>query len=96
MGVLEERLNGTVTVAPAGELDIATVPALERDLNRLCGGAGRLVLDLSRLEFMDSAGVHMLERLRGRLGPDRLVIRPPHGPAGRALELAGSATRTRW
>lgn len=47
----------TAVVSLAGELDIATVHVVEKELSRIerCGPA-RLVLDLRRLQFMDSTG----------------------------------------
>jgi len=55
-------------LAVAGELDLATAPALEDRLNRLRAERLReprddrrwVVLDLSRLEFIDSTGVKVL------------------------------------
>jgi anti-anti-sigma factor len=40
-----------------GDLDLATAPALEDAVARLCGeGAREIVLDLKELEFLDSTG----------------------------------------
>jgi anti-anti-sigma factor len=52
-----------VVVAPRGELDMATVGALEKELRRLHeAGFGTIVLDLAGLTFMDSSGLHLLTR----------------------------------
>ena len=58
------RVEGdVVTVAPIGELDLATAPLLEsamssqRDL-----GIDTLVVDLRGVTFIDSSGVHLLLR----------------------------------
>lgn len=54
--------HGTV-VALAGELDLASVPALERQLQGLDGTSpGRLLIDLSGLDFMDSTGLALMIR----------------------------------
>jgi len=47
---------------PAGELDIATVPVLERALFASFEDGGVVVLDLSQVSFCDSTGVHLLVR----------------------------------
>jgi anti-anti-sigma factor len=53
------------TLMLAGELDYASAPTLERTVRRLCErGAERLVLDLSELEFIDSAGLNAILRAR--------------------------------
>ena len=46
-------------MAVRGELDLATVGTLEDELGRV---APPVVLDLSRVSFMDSMGVHLLMR----------------------------------
>lgn len=70
--------TGTTTcVVVAGELDLATVPKLRDALLRpRPPDAEHVVIDLKRVTFMDSAGLHALmdahdhwgERLRIRLG----------------------------
>jgi anti-anti-sigma factor len=53
------------TLLLTGELDIATAPELEARAEQLCAGrAGELVLDLSQLEFLDSAGLNAILRVR--------------------------------
>ena len=44
----------------AGALDIATTPRLARTLRESQADAQLVVLDLSELAFMDSAGVHAI------------------------------------
>jgi anti-sigma B factor antagonist len=52
-----------VTVAPTGELDIDTVPVLDRDLRDVRDiGYRTIVVDLRGLTFIDSAGVQLLLR----------------------------------
>jgi anti-sigma B factor antagonist len=55
---------GVVTVSPVGELDLATAPLLEAELRRTAGSR-ELVVDLRRLTFIDSSGVHVLLRWAG-------------------------------
>ena len=52
-----------VLVEPRGELDMATVGAVEQELRRLHeSGFRRIVLDLGGLSFMDSSGLHLVMR----------------------------------
>jgi len=53
--------DGVVVVALEGEVDLCAAPELEATLNRVAAGpASSIVVDLDRVSFMDSAGVHVL------------------------------------
>jgi anti-sigma B factor antagonist len=77
----------TQVVEPHGEIDVLTAPRLGRRLLGLVDeGKTRLVVDLSRVTFMDSTGIgvllNALKRARGRDGglvlvcPSERVLRP--------------------
>ena len=61
---IEERSqDGRHTLILEGELDMASAPALEGMFEQLLeAGARELVVDLSRLEFMDSTGLNAILR----------------------------------
>ena len=69
-----------IVLVLAGELDLATAPALEQSLNEIISsGNGRILLDLNDLSFVDSAGVTVLIRAK-RDAEERgrpLVLRRP-------------------
>lgn len=75
----------------AGELDIATVPQLERTLRAPRLQARLVVLDLRELAFIDSCGVHAIlnASVRARQAGRRLLVM--RGPANidRILTLTG-------
>jgi anti-sigma B factor antagonist len=53
--------DGMVVVALEGEVDLCAAPELEASLNRVAAShASSIVVDLDRVSFMDSAGVHVL------------------------------------
>ena len=90
---IERREAGHRTVlAVAGEVDIASAPALRSALETaLESGAHELWVDLCATTFMDSSGLHVLldthslaDRLRRRL----TVVCPP-GNVRRVLDLTG-------
>ena len=64
-----------------GELDIASARVLERRLQMARSSrAGRVVLDLSGLQFIDSAGLHALVRVQEELraaGQELALLRGP-------------------
>jgi anti-sigma B factor antagonist len=83
-----------VVVAVSGELDIASAPALERALRAAeQGGEGRVVIDLSGLEFMDSTGLHVLlaAARHSRDGGPQLALRRGPPPVQRVFELTETA-----
>jgi anti-anti-sigma factor len=95
---VEIRSEDTVVIAQlTGEIDLANARGIEEEIiaatpNR----ARRVVVDLSALEFIDSAGIQLVYQLRERLHNRRqemsLVI-PPDSTAADALRLAGVMDR---
>jgi anti-sigma B factor antagonist len=74
-----------------GDLDIATAPQLQRALDD-AAGADVVRLDLSRVTFMDSSGLHVLVRAHAMAttAGTRLIISGALQPAvRRTLELSG-------
>ena len=53
--------DGSVRVRVAGELDAADAPTLQDVLRRLEASGRDVLLDLSRLTFMDLSGLHAIE-----------------------------------
>jgi anti-sigma B factor antagonist len=86
---------GWPLVRVVGELDLATAPqARAAVIDAVGSDASRLVLDLSELAFVDSAGLGViigaLRRVRSAGGELR-VVAPPSGPR-RVLALTGLDT----
>jgi anti-sigma B factor antagonist len=77
-------------VQPSGELDLATVETLHAALDDV-KSAGRLLLDLRGLSFIDSTGLHLLLALYQRAQGDRfqLTLIAPAAPVDRAIQLCG-------
>lgn len=85
-------LEDEAVISVVGELDFATAPRLrEQILELLKGGTTSLVIDLSRLDFVDSSGlgvlVATLKRMRERDG--RLMIRSPSANTSKVLQVSG-------
>ena len=61
MQIAEVRRDGVVAVVPTGRIDTTTAAALEGHLNVLmAGGARRVVVDFSRVDYISSAGLRVL------------------------------------
>jgi anti-anti-sigma factor len=89
-------LDGAVTVAPTGELDMETCPLLERELERARdAGAEALVVDLRGVTFIDSSAIHLLLRWADEAegtGPELRVL-PGNGRVRRVFEVTGVTAR---
>ena len=87
------RHADATVVVPAGELDLATAPALEHALTRAfaTAAAERVVLDLRELEFIDSSGLRTLLTARRRADDAGANFSLVAGHRGleRTLEIAG-------
>lgn len=83
---IHEEINaGRARLTPVGELDMASVPELERAARRLLSqDANELIIDLSRVPFMDSSGLRLLISLHDEAceeGWTLGLLRPSAGPA---------------
>lgn len=94
---VEVRDGGqAVVVDVSGELDLASSPALEQEMESdAVTGAPLVIVDLRRLEFMDSTGLSVLVRAHQRsVESDQrfAVVRGPQ-QVQRLLSLTGVAER---
>jgi anti-anti-sigma factor len=84
-GLLRIKADGDVLWLE-GELDMSNADEL---LTVLDDRDGPLILDTSRLEFLDSTGLKvLLGAASGRNGAGSLVLRRPSAPVRRLLEIA--------
>jgi anti-sigma B factor antagonist len=86
-----ERRDGATVVRLAGELDLYNAPELRETLFALADeGPGRLVVELSEVEFMDSTALGVLIETRTRL-PNRraFLLAAPGLETHRALRISG-------
>lgn len=66
---VELRQNVTIAEIPVEELDASNAAELKRDMTPILETSNRLVIDLSRLRFVDSSGLGaMLSCLRQMTG----------------------------
>ena len=90
-GVMRER--DVVRVRLVGSLDLATAPVLEQQLQELIdGGDRRLIVDLSRLSFMDSTGLRLALNWDAAAPRDGFEIGFVPGPPAiqRVFEITGT------
>jgi anti-sigma B factor antagonist len=94
---LEVRSQGQATIiAVSGELDLASSPALQEELDRVdASDVQLLIIDLRALDFMDSTGLSVLVRAHQRAGEQGRELAMVKGPqqVQRLLSLTGVADR---
>jgi anti-anti-sigma factor len=79
---------GVAHVSVTAKLDLGTRQEFEALIDRLHTQHAPIRLDLSRLEFMDAAGLHALERVVESSPSGRLQLQPYLRPqVGRLLQL---------
>jgi anti-sigma B factor antagonist len=85
-----ERVNACV-VTVAGELDLSTIPLLEKDLLREAGSDGDVIVDLTGVSFIDSSGIALLiEAFRAGGDSTRLfTVVAAESQVDRVFQLAG-------
>jgi anti-anti-sigma factor len=86
-----EQRESVLIATIEGEVDSSNAAELRLALSeRLPSASSALVLDLSRVTYLDSAGIHLLFDLGRRLAARRQAIRlvvPEGAPMRRVLEL---------
>ena len=84
------KIGNAELVRLAGEIDLANAPAIGREIVAHVSRAGAVLIDLTAVSFLDSAGVRLLDALVGDLDDHGVVIRLVVGESGAArmtLEL---------
>jgi anti-anti-sigma factor len=85
--------DGTANLSLAGELDLASVPQMEEGLQDATQASpARVVVDLTRLAFIDSTGLRLLLQAdaRAREHGYELVLRPGEPTVQRVFEVTGA------
>ena len=88
-----EQIDGAPVAHLKEDLDAANAAAIERQLAEAIGpNALRLVVDLSRVRYLDSAGIDMLLRLSDRLDHRRsklILVIPESSQLQRLISIVG-------
>lgn len=82
-----------VVARVTGEIDLSNAESIESAITEATPNqALALILDVSALDYLDSAGIHLIYKLRERLrtrGQTLRLVIPAASPANDALRLAG-------
>jgi anti-anti-sigma factor len=85
--VSRRRAGDVVVVAPAGEIDLATIEELETAIDTAATEAERVVLDLREVTFIDSAGLRLVLQSSRAIGAFSVVRGPRE--VQRVFDLVG-------
>ena len=90
LSIVSEHRGGNEMLLVSGEVDLSTAPRLDAAISRAAEPGMPLILDLTGVEFLDSAGARVLaeghqdlDRRGGRL----LIV--PSGAVRRVVDLGG-------
>lgn len=85
--------NRSVRISLSGEIDLANAAAVEDEIREAVSNQPVIVsVDLTDLNYMDSAGVRILFTLASRLQALRITLElivPPGSSTRRLIELSG-------
>ncbi len=92
MEIAAERVDGVLVLSPQGRLDSHNSPELEqRALLEIGSGTKRLVIDLSAIDYISSAGLRAFLAVAKKLKdpPGRLVLCGMAPSVRQIFDLAG-------
>jgi anti-sigma B factor antagonist len=64
MKINYNRESEKLTIAPEGRLDTASAPAFEKEVGELLSGVTELVLDMTKVEYVSSAGLRVILKVQ--------------------------------
>ncbi len=90
MDIKKEQNGKELTVFIIGRLDTTTAPQLEAELKLSINGVEKLILDLSELEYLSSAGLRVLlsaQKVMNKQG--EMVVRNVNETINEIFEVTG-------
>jgi anti-anti-sigma factor len=93
--IVDSVRDDALSVAVAGEIDMSNAPTVERQiLEAIPNHLAEVTVDLSALDYIDSAGLRLLFTLGTRLETLQIglvLVVPNDSPVRRMIDLAGVA-----
>jgi anti-anti-sigma factor len=81
--------QGPRTFFLEGELDLATVPAMQEALRGAARGRGPVTLDMAQVTFIDSSGMRAILTALRELEADCIILHGVHGAVQKTLDIVG-------
>ncbi len=88
---INKNINGNeLEIALEGRLDTITAPELEASVKEELNTVSKCVIDLSKLEYVSSAGLRVLLTMHKALaGKDGLVVKSANETVSEVFEVTG-------
>jgi anti-sigma B factor antagonist len=95
LDVATQRADGVLTVAPVGEIDLATIDLVRDAIERDHVSGDDILLDLRGVGFMDTSGLRHVLELNERAAREGFAFRIIRGPRAvqRVFEVSGLESR---
>lgn len=87
--VRPQRGASEIVIALEGEIDLSNAADVEAEIRQALDDESRIVIDLTRAAYIDSAGARLLFALARSLGERLSVVIPDESPLLRVLTLVG-------
>jgi len=84
--------DGRLVVRLSGEIDLSNVEGLEGQIEAAIADARDVVIDLAAIEFIDSRGLRLLNRVSASVASrdgTLVVVAPPNCVARSVLDMTG-------
>lgn len=92
MEISKSKNGSTLILSPAGRLDTTSAPELDSALQESLDGVTELILDLSALEYMSSAGLRILLSTQKRMNTQgKMVVKNVNATIMEVFEITGFA-----
>lgn len=88
--IVTDDVDSLRVVRLRGEIDMSNAEELEPQLLAAIGDAREVAFDLTDISYLDSQGLHLIQRMAVSLGADDItfsIVARPEGIAGHLLAL---------
>lgn len=75
MEITKEFNNGICTLKPQGRIDTLTASEVEAAVNECAGEYDKLVLDMSGVDYVSSAGIRVIIQAHQTIGKDNFTLK---------------------
>ena len=89
MNVRHRRGAGEIVIWLEGEIDLANAAVVDEEIHAALDDESRIVIDLSRTAYIDSAGLRLLFTLAKSVGDRLSIVLPDDSPLQRVVSMVG-------
>lgn len=89
MNVRHRRGPGEIVFWLEGEIDLANAAVVDEEIRTALDDESRIVIDMSRTDYIDSAGLRLLFTLAKSVGDRLSIVLPEDSPLQRVMSMVG-------